>query len=87
MVGYGPDNRIRSSRSIFMSGRLTDEVLAAASGTFLKGIVEIREDVGVPIGGVMRTASFAVDAMEKTATSIAPGEVSVTATVTITYGI
>lgn len=63
------------------------EVLAAASGTFLKGIVEIREDVGVPIGGVMRTASFAVDAMEKTATSIAPGEVSVTATVTITYGI
>ncbi len=30
MVGYGPDNRIRSSQSIFMFGRVTDDVLAAA---------------------------------------------------------
>lgn len=67
--------------------RAKAEVLAAASGAFLKGIVEIREDVSVPIGSVARTAALAFDAMEKTTTSISPGEVSVTATVTITFAI
>ena len=61
-------------------------MLAEASGTFLKGISEIREDVGMPVGSVMRSVA-AFDAMEKTATSISPGEVSVTATVTITFAI
>ena len=63
------------------------EVLARASGTYLKGILHITEQVSTPVGGVARTAFLAMDAAESAATVISPGEVSVTATVTLTYEI
>jgi len=66
--------------------RAKAEAIAAASGVFLKGIREIRESVAAPYTPAARSAYAAVDALEA-ATAISPGEVSVTATVTISYEI
>lgn len=66
--------------------RAKAEAIAEASGVFLKGITEIRESVAVPYAPAARSAYVAVDALE-VATQISPGEVSVTATVTISYEI
>lgn len=76
-------------REAVRRARAKADTLAAASGAFLKQIIEIRESVSTPIGGELRSPAvvYAFDAAEKTATSISPGEVSITATVTITYGI
>lgn len=80
---------LEALREAVRRARTKAETLAAASGAFLKGIVEIRESVNTPIGGELRVAAaaYSLDAVEKTTTSISPGEVSVTATVTITYRI
>ncbi len=63
------------------------EALAEAAGTSLAGVAEIRESVVTPYAGGIRLATAAVDAAERAGTSIAPGEVTVSATVTIVYAI
>lgn len=68
--------------------RAKAEVMARASGVFLKRVVHINEHVNAPFGGALEMqvarASFAMDA---TPTSISPGEISVTATVNMTFEI
>lgn len=65
------------------------DVMAAAAGVFLKRVTHISEHVNAPFGGfaeeamVMRMA--AADSVAST--SISPGEISITATVNITYEI
>lgn len=62
------------------------ETLARAAGVFLKRVLHISESVATPMGGMVRAS--AVDAAaELAATPISAGEVSVTATVVITYEI
>lgn len=63
------------------------EVIAKAGGVFLKGVANISEQVILPVSAPARASFVMMDAMEKAATSISPGEISVTATVTITYRI
>lgn len=63
------------------------EVIARASGVFLKGISHISEQVALPPGGAVRAAFATMDAAESVATSISPGEISVTATVSMTFEI
>lgn len=74
-------------RQAVRRARVKAEALAQASGAFLKGILEIRESVSTPYIPALRSAAMAVDTMEFTPTPIQPGEVTVTAHVTITYEI
>lgn len=73
-------------REAVRRARAKAQVLAEASGVLLKGIVEIRESVSTPYVPAVR-AAFAADAAESVTTPIAPGEVTVSAHVTITYEI
>lgn len=67
--------------------RAKAEVLARASGVYLKGISHINEHVALPMSMPV-AASFAVaDMAERAVTEISPGEVTVTANVSITYKI
>lgn len=69
--------------------RAKAEVLARASGTYLKRVLHISENVNTPISVAPRAAFTAMDAVmvESTPTSISPGEVTVSAQVSITYEI
>ena len=68
--------------------RAKADVLAQATGVFLKRVVSISEQVSNPPGRTLTVAYAALDAAERSAaTEISPGEISVTATVTITYEI
>lgn len=74
-------------REAVRRARAKADVLASASGVFLKGIAEIRESVSLPWVAGARVAFAVADSLEKSPTPIAPGEVSVSATVTISYEI
>lgn len=67
--------------------RVKAETLARASGVFLKRVVHISEHVNTPIGGAMRTMAMMDATAEFAPTPISPGEISVTATVTMTFEI
>lgn len=68
------------------NARSKAETLARAAGVFLKRVLSINETVSTPVGSVLRaTAADAVAEFASTAVSV--GEVSVTATVVITYEI
>jgi len=68
--------------------RAKAEVLARASGAYLKGIAHISESVGTPVALPMVAAFSAKDAVaERVSTEISTGEVTVTATVSITFKI
>lgn len=64
------------------------EVMARAAGVFLQRIIHIDEHVTLPFDGGVEFAAFraaaAADAMPMT---VSPGEISVTATVTMTFEI
>lgn len=69
--------------------RTKADVLARASGVFIKRIVQISENVSTPYGGavqqraMMQMESFA----DSASTSISPGEISITAYVSMTFEI
>ena len=92
---YGPTFAVRDTEALeaealkeaVRKARAKAQVLAEASGTFLKGIVEIRESVSAPYAPYARAAYAALDAAESVTTSIAPGEVTISASVTITFEI
>lgn len=67
--------------------RAKAETLARASGVFLKRVVHITEHVNTPVGGAMRSLAVADAVAEFAPTPISPGEISVTATVTLTFEI
>lgn len=67
--------------------RTKAEVLARAAGVFLRQVVHISENVNTPMGGALRAMAVADAMMEFAPTPVSPGEVSVTATVTMTFEI
>lgn len=67
--------------------RAKAETLARAAGVFLKRVVHITEHVSTPIGGAMRAMAVSDAVAEFAPTPISPGEVSVSATVTMTFEI
>ena len=67
--------------------RAKADTIARAAGVFPRRVVSIHESVSTPVGGALQ-ARAAFDAVaEVVSTPVAPGEVSVTATVTITFEI
>lgn len=79
---------VQALQQAVRKARVKADTLAEASGVSIKGVVEISEHVNTPVGGAIRATFMAADAvMESAATSISPGEVSVTATVTMTFEI
>lgn len=68
--------------------RAKADVLARASGVYIKGVRHISEYVALPMSAPMPSAYMAMDAMvERAATPISTGELTVTATVSITFDI
>lgn len=65
------------------------DVMAVAAGVFLKRVTHISEHVNAPFGGFAEEAMVMRMAVADSAasTSISPGEISITATVNITYEI
>lgn len=65
------------------------DVMAAAAGVFLKRVIHISEHVNAPFGGFAEEAMVMRMAVADSAAStpISPGEISITATVNITYEI
>lgn len=81
-----PDEAVeRALTEAVRNARAKAEALARAAGVFLKRIVNISESVSTPVSAMLR--SVAADMAEFAATPVSPGEVSVTATVIITYQI
>ena len=88
---FGLSNReeleLRALTEAVRKARAKAETLARAGGVFLKRVVHISEHVNTPMGGAMRTMA-AMDAVAEFAqTTISTGEISVTATVTMTFEI
>lgn len=68
--------------------RAKADVMAQAAGVFLKRVVHISEHVNAPFGGAMESIAFArIAADAAPATSISPGEISIVATVNMTFEI
>lgn len=69
--------------------RAKADVMAAAAGVFLKRVTHISEHVNAPFGGAMEEMAVMRMSMADAApaTSISPGEISITANVNMTFEI
>ena len=70
-----------------LRARAKADVLARASGVFLKRVVQVTEQVTAPTVRGSSVMMMTAETAARSATEISPGEVSVTATVSITYEI
>lgn len=77
----------RALEEAVRKARAKAETLARAGGVVLKRVVHISEHVNTPIGGAMRVMAMMDSAAEFAPTPISPGEISVAATVTMTFEI